>query len=286
MALLLGVVAVVLTGSLLGLLSPFGGFFEAAVRSTRSNGMTALDPVFYGVAGLAAFVLLLALLQFFDAVLKRFSKADPLSTFPERSIEEFANDAAESQISGRVAREGYELLRSYYGERVCIDLDHDLRDDLKLSDEEILQLHAVLLSRTERREMRDMTASNIATIYDLLDYVERAPTQHLDGIAVRVRSSDTPSAELAAAASGMFFRDQALGPKRRATDYTGPRRRASDSKVKRAYSGPHRRSTDFLQPLPGAKSGERQRERPAEPTASDSKHQETHFIPPRNKAVQ
>lgn len=280
MVLVLGVLTVAVTIYLLASLSPVQDFVETTMHSTQNNGMTALDPVFYGVAGLAAFVLLLAIFRLVNSIIRKFNKPDPLGESPEKSFEEFAREAGQQKISVRVARESYELLSHSYPSRMCIDLDHDLRNDLKLNDDDIVQLYAGLLSRTERREMRSLIAENIGTVHDLLDYVEKAPAQHLDGVAIRVRATDLPSAERGRAVGpGIFLRDQASEGNRRASDYLGPRRRASDNKVKRAYSGPHRRATDRPQIPPAGAANERPAERPVE----DSDKHALVLVPPRAK---
>ncbi len=271
-------IGILFGGYALGYIPQIGSLLEAAVRSGEKTAVPALSPVFYGIAGLVAFLLLLALLRSIDMLLRGIRNASPLANRPVKSLAEFIEETAAINISVRVAREGYHLLQPHYPGLMCISLGDRLRSDLRLDEEEILLLDAKLLTRCDRRDCSADVAANasgLITISDLLLRVEAASPVHLErpsglrdratdnvGPAVPVQKPGIPpdprnptsaqrkaihAAALHAIESRSLRIAQTSGLKRRNSDYEGPRRRATDNPSKTpAYDGPYRRVTDQM----------------------------------------
>lgn len=287
----------------LGYLPQFGSLLEDAIRSNRSSDTPVLTPAYYGIAGLAAFLILLGLLRSFDLVLRKLRNGTPLKTRPAKGIEAFIEEATSAEISRRVAREGYYLLEAHYPYRMCIDLNDGLRSELRLDDEAIEVLAATLLTRCDRRKSsaaRTKQAGPSAnTVFDLLHLAETAPELRADRSGSRERTSDLtvpdgPSekrnsdsaqrkalhaATLIAIESGSLRAHGDSGDHRRSTDYKGLRRRATDIRVDPEFKGPFRRATD--RPAPPAS------ERKAQPVPDPAElnRRDPLFVPPLNKRV-
>lgn len=303
---LLGV-AVLLGAYALGYLPQFGSLLEDAVRSSRSTDLPALNPAVYGIAGLAAFFILLGVLRSIDILFRKLSNTNPLKVRPLKSVEQFIEEAAAARISLRVARESYYLLEPHYPHKMCIDLQDSLRGDLLLADEAIRTLDALLLTRCDRRPASIHSpappTSNFVTVFDLLHRAEIALPLRADRSGSRERAVDSATAApmperrqsdsaerkalhaatLLAIESGSLHSEGASGLHRRSSDYNGPRRRATDNRADSEYKGPFQRSTDrprissperHAQPAPGSDLD------PAELNRRDPL-----FIPPHNKRV-
>ena len=271
----------------LGYIPQFGSLLEAAVRSTQNAGSPALDPALYGVAGLAAFFVLFALLRSVDLLLNRFRKRSPLELRPVKPINAFLQEAAAGGIGVRVARESYHLLKPHYPNVMSVDLNDDLRSDLGLSDEEIRLLDTHLLARCDRREAPATPDSrNVTTVFDLLLKAETstvlsggrssgsrerstdAPAEvpkvvadGIPGIVPTFHSRNPTSAErkaihaeaLRAIESRSLRTSDPSMLHRRSSDYEGPRRRATDVDAAPAvFKGPYRRATDRVATRVGA----------------------------------
>lgn len=186
--------------------SQFGSFFDAVVHiSPPDNGSNAINPTVYGIGGFIAFLLLLGLLRSFDLLFRRLRGDSTLGTRQPKSIDEFIHECGQewdpnlrdtdghqgrsrpapagvevspgASIGARTAREGHLLLQHYYPKPKCIELGDDLRRDLRLSAENIQALRLALLTRCERRDPPNFDLAAIATVYDLLQHAECAPSQ-------------------------------------------------------------------------------------------------------------
>ena len=252
---------------------------EACSKTPSAPARAAIFPrwarCFYGIAGLAAFLILLGLLRSFDLLLRQFRDNSPLKSRAAKPVEQFIEEAAARDISLRVAREGYQLLEPQYPYRMCIDLGDDLSGDLRLPDEAIRALDALLRTRCDRRQTPVSPAAKsaigspvqaIVTVFDLLHAAETAPPSREDRSGSRERSADgtisTPSRErrlsdsaqrkalhaatLSAIEAGSLHTPDSSGLHRRFSDYSGPRRRATDDRDDTEYNGPHQRATDRL----------------------------------------
>ncbi len=294
LAILLSAGLVVLLGAYaLGYLPQFGSLVEDAVHSSRSYDVPALNPAFYGLAGLAAFLLLLGLMRLMDTLLGSLRNTTPHSIRPFKPVEQFIEEAAAAKISPRVARESYRLLEPYCRQRMCIDLNDDLRAHLQLDEDAIRAVDAQLFTRCDR--FQTATGSNrpdsivyappsVITVLDLLQRVEAAPPTRADRSASRERSSDLlppgathvkrksdsaqrmalHAATLHALESSSLHLDGASGVHRRSSDYNGPRRRATDKRDNPEYKGPYQRATDSkASRAPERMSGNRSNRPPA-----------------------
>ena len=276
--------AVVLLGAYaLGYLPQFGSLLEDAIRSSYSRDLPDFSPAIYGIAGLAAFFILLGLLRCFDLLIRQFRNSSPLKSRPAKPIEQFIEEASTADIGLRVAREGYNLLKPQYPYKMCIDLNDNLRTDLRLPDEAIRALDTLLRTRCDRRQERVSPASDcpapavqsIVNVRDLLHVVETAPPLREDRSGSRDRAGEgapsTPSrqrrlsdsaqrkalhaATLSAIETGSLHTSNASGLHRRLSDYSGPRRRSTDSRSDADYKGPFQRATDRApDPTPDWKS--------------------------------
>jgi hypothetical protein len=297
--LLLAGTVVLLGAYALGYLPQFGSLLQDAIRSSQSSDVPVLSPAFYGITGLAAFLMLLGLLRAFDLLLRQFRDTSQLKSRPAKPVEQFIEEAAAANIGLRVAREGYYLLEPQYPHRMCIDLNDDLREDLRLPDEAIRALDALLRTRCDRRQApvappatgpvvsAAPSAHALATVSDLLETVEAAPPLREDRSGSRERAAAgtvlTPSrqrrlsdsaqrkalhaATLSAIETGSLHAPDASGLHRRISDYTGPRRRATDNRAIPEYKGPYQRATDGRPDRPQPSVPERK----AQPTSDTAK---------------
>lgn len=301
--LVLAGVTVLLAAYALGYLPEFGSLLQDAMRSSRSSDILVFNPAFYGIAGLAAFLILLGFLRGFDMLLRKLRGTSPLKSRPAKPVEQFIVEAMAAKISLRVAREGYYLLEPHYPYKMCIDLNDDLRADLLLADESLRALEAMLLTRCDRRQApvnaTTAPALNFVTVQDFLLRAENAPPLRADRSGSRERSTDSGSraglggkrqsdsaerkalhaATLQAIESGSLHDMGSSGLHRRSSDYTGPRRRATDKRDDSNYTGPFQRSTDrpaASSPLRSAQPNQY----PGELHRSDPL-----FLPPRSKRI-
>jgi hypothetical protein len=251
--LLLGALALVFTAYVLGYLPQLDVFSDHAVRVTRDQGLPIAAPILLGIVGLIVlFVLLLILRSLFDAI-RSARKSVSFLGRETISIPSFVLSAAENRIGSRVAIETYNLLKPHYPKTMCIEVEDDLRRELRLSDENILFLQSQLLNRCDRRELLSFSVGQITTILDLMRHAEHAPPQHLSEPSLR-RQAGFPSSSHATPASASVFSKTSSAhpnqiypvqkttqvlpppdfiPPRRFSD-TGERRRATDPGMRRA----------------------------------------------------
>jgi hypothetical protein len=228
----------------------FGHFFNEAFLSSQHAGATELTPAVYGIASLVAFFVLLALLRTIGILLRKVSGRETFAPRTPKSIEQFVEEAAAAKIGQRVARESYHLLLHHYPHHMSISLEDSLRLDLNLTSEDILTLRSTLLARSSRRHIAIADSAGIITVRDLLAHAEATPEQRKDRSGSHNRASDPPTEEEGFVASDSLIgshirtREHIANLQRRAADYTGPRRRATDNRVNPEYVGPRRRSTD------------------------------------------
>jgi hypothetical protein len=203
--------------------SPSGSFFDAVVHiSPSAEGSSAINPTVYSIGGFIAFLVLLGLMRSFDLLLRSLRGKTPLAARQPGSIEEFILECgreggfpAQTTIGARVAREGHHLLEPYYPRPKCVELRDDLRRDLGLTAENIVALRFALLTRCDRRDPPEfepafdgnlgLDPAAITTVYDLLRYVEDAPSQRaafpglpamrFDSRPVKTRTPEDPHAQ-------------------------------------------------------------------------------------------
>ena len=104
-------IALLLTAYALGYLPQFGRLLDAAVRSGENTALPALSPVCYGVGGLAAFLLFLALLRSVDMLLHGSRRPLLQPKRVAKPLAGFLEETAAAKISTRVAQEGYQMLQ-------------------------------------------------------------------------------------------------------------------------------------------------------------------------------
>jgi F0F1-type ATP synthase membrane subunit c/vacuolar-type H+-ATPase subunit K len=260
-----------------GYLPRAGNFLKSAAPGQGSH-TSAFSPVIFGLLGLLAFLVLIGLFRAIEFLFHGSNRFSPLSGRAEKSLEQFVAEATSDpaavlpesdggavRVSTRVAREGHNLLERFYPKPVCIELEDDLRQDLGLTEEQVLGLRAGLLSNTDRREDTQAPVGEIRTVQQLFINVEKVPLQHLNKSAVpggeisdrsgaRTRATDAERAAASLAAStatGANAIDGLTAPKgkdsglrRRSNDYSGPRRRMTDKLPEPVYRGPYRRTND------------------------------------------
>ena len=295
-ALVIAGIVVLLGANALGYLPHLGSLLKDSIRFSRSSDLTALGTAFYGIAGLAAFFILLGLLRSFDLLLRHFRATSPLKSRSVKPLEQFIEEAAAANISLRVARESYYLLEPQYPYRMCIDLSDDLRSDLLLPDEAIRALDALLRARCDRRQDSisatqnsplDSRVRTLVSVFDLLQTAESAPPSREDRSGSRDRAGDgtgaNPSrqrhlsdsaqrkalhaATLSAIEAGSLHTPDSSGPHRRFSDCGGPRRRATDHRSDAEYTGPYHRATDRARDSPQGRPSTSSPERMAQPAA-------------------
>ena len=265
--------AILLGAYALGYLPQLGTLLRDADRLGRSVDIPGLSPAVSGIAGIAAFLILLGLVRSVDMLLQKLRDTVPLKARLAKPVEQFIEEATAARVSRRVAREIYSLLEPHYPKQMSIDLNDNLRTDLQLSDDDIQILNAQLFTRCERhalpadanvRKLLDST-----TVFDLLQRVEAATPLRADRSGSRERATDFAPANAAggkrqsdsaqrkalhaatiqAIETGSLHLSGASGLHRRSSDYRGPRRRVTDQRGDPEYTGPFQRVTDVVRGL-------------------------------------
>jgi len=163
----------------------FGGLNQTAQSKNDdvANLVVASAPyVKVGLGVVAAWVVLLVL----RGAMKSGTKAAKLSTRKPLTQQEFMDLAAIQSISGRVAREAYDLLLPHYNHHMRTRLSDSLASDLRLSRHERADLVGNLLRRTDRMSQWG-DGDDVDTVLDLLIAVEESRLRSLGHISRQVR---------------------------------------------------------------------------------------------------
>ena len=213
-----------------------------------------LRPILSGAAGMIAFLILRVVVRFarmaFSGRSVRSKTVDPLTT----SVEHFVQDAQKLHIDPRIARETFQLLSSVLPPETSFGVNDELRESLRLSERQINSLLSALPEVCDRSRL-PVSAASVLSLYDLLQHIQSSPKSTSGQFYLRTGSTVQPStAPLASPLSDLQnasprdsrFRTRAhfSGVKRRASDYSGPYRRATDRRPNENYAGPLRRASD------------------------------------------
>jgi hypothetical protein len=265
---LLIAVAILCSAYALGYLPHFGSLLEKP------------SLVFYGVAGVVAFLVLLVLLRSLDLAVRKTGDTTPFADRRYKTIARYVAEATDQGISLRVARESYHLLQHFYPGKMCAELNDDLDRDLGISEEALSTLHAGLLHRCDRQESTKPELAALNTVLDLLLSIEAARLNHFEHSISRGGSEGRLSASSGQHGVAHPYNSRSRttprlsGLHRRASDYNGPRRRATDRRATAAYTGAlrraHERTTRILE-------GE------SNSAANRHNHQDAPHVPPRNR---
>jgi len=98
--LLLVVLALLVSAYALGHL-PLPGVRPGIVFDVVHSVPLSLDPAFYGIAGFAAFLVLLALLRSCDILIRRMGRTNPLAPEPAKSLQQFPHEVSAAPVAVR-----------------------------------------------------------------------------------------------------------------------------------------------------------------------------------------
>jgi len=225
-----------------------------AVIDSSGVGRAWLPPILCGGAGLIAFLILRAAVRLARTVFTSSSIRVRKGEIASTSVERFVVEAQRLHIDPQIARETIQLLASLLPVEMPVDVNDELRGTLSLSDEQIDSLLSTLPGLFDRSGL-PANAASILSVYDLLHYIESLPksksgqfyTQTGLSVQKAVPTLASPLADLKNASprdSRFCTRAHFSGVKRRASDYSGPYRRATDRRPDEDYGGPLRRASD------------------------------------------
>ncbi len=208
-------------------------------------------PTLCGMAGIAVFLILHAGVRLTRAAFARNSNRKGNGAASAPSVEQFVEDARKLHIDPEIARETFQKLASLLAPETSFGVHDELRGALRLSEQQIDSL----LSALGNRSRLPVSSGSALSVYDLLQYVQTSPKSTSgqfylrSGAAVQpsITSPASPLSDLQnASPRDSRFRTRAhfSGVKRRASDYSGPYRRATDRLPEGTYSGPLRRASD------------------------------------------
>jgi len=301
--LVLGAVGFLLTGVALGYsLGPESHVIETMHamqwNATRAQGSIAYGMAAYATLAASVVVVLVALVRSSSGRLpRRLGRTNGLAGRREKPVAEFVREAKAVEIGLRVAREGYDLLQHHYPRPMCIDLGDSLRDDLKLTEENIAALRAELLGRTDRRSMGAANVSEIETVRDLFELAEHSPMEAIDRASMRLRITDLPFPARPVVANIEFTPSTPVPDpdflrrahfnwlRRRDSDYKGLRSRATDEQGASHHAGPFRRANESARKAVIRADAERFAREAAANGAVESKPSGSIFIPPRTSSL-
>lgn len=231
--LLLALLAIVFTAYVLGYLPQLDVLFGSAIDDSRSHGLLIVGPVILLIVGLFVVFVLLLILGFLGNLLTSIARSFTFVGRKHTTVQQFTTLAQMEGLSARVAKETYELLKPHYPAKMCIGLEDQLRQHLGLNDEGILFLQSRLLHRCDRREVLSFSVESIQTVFDLMQHVEGAPSQHVSGAVLRRRSVDLNPAALAdrRAASGRRAVETSAGAAGPPNARTNPDRRSTSRRI-------------------------------------------------------
>jgi hypothetical protein len=218
------------------------------------GGRQWLRPILCGLGSIAVFLILRAAIRLGRTAFARGSKRSGDGETPPTSIEHFVADAQKLHIDPQIARETFQLLTGLVPAETSIGVNGELRGSLHLSDGQIDSLLSALPELCDRSG-KPANAASVLSVYDLLHHIESSPLSESGRSQSRTSSAATtaatprtsPLADLQnASPRDSRFRTRAhfSGVKRRASDYSGPYRRATDRRPDENYAGPLRRASD------------------------------------------
>ena len=248
----LGILAIVVVPALL----PHPALAAPIATATKINGVhdQLLWPILCGTVGLIVFLILRAVVLLARKAIVSNSNCKQDGDSPATSVEHFVEDARRLHIDPQIARASFRVLASLLPAGSTIGANDDLREALRLSDQQIDSLLSAVSELCDRSRLTAHTAS-ILSVYDLLQYVQSSPKSTSGQFYLRTGSTvpapaispTSPLADLRdASPRDSRFRTRAhfSGIKRRASDYSGPYRRATDRHPDKNYTGPLRRASD------------------------------------------
>jgi hypothetical protein len=288
--LLLGGIAALLTlGYSFGYLVRPGGAGEQTLHSLEASSAGSMV---YLLAAGVALVVLIALLRGTNIAPWR---RNPFAGRPVKPIAAFVEESKADEISLRVAREAYHLLQHHYPRPMCIDLNDDLRRDLRMSAGNILALRSGLLGRTDRLEQNVGDEGKIVTVRHLLKSVESSPKNGVDRAKLKQRVTDLPFEARPVVENLEFTEKSELADpdfmrrahfkwlKRRSADYQGFRSRLSDALGGQQGHHPFRRANEMSKRLSVRQEAGRLAKEAAEKRAIEQKHHEAGWLASLNE---
>lgn len=210
-------------------------------------------PTLCGTAGIAVFLILRAGVRLTRAAFARNSNRKGNGDVPAPSMEHFVEDARKLHIDPEIACETFQQLASLLPPETSFGVHDELRGVLRLSEQQIDSLLSALPEICNRSRL-PVSAASVLNAYDLLQYVQSSPKSTSGQFYLRSGTTVSPSTSLTSPLADLQnasprdsrFRTRAhfSGVKRRASDYSGPYRRATDRRPEENYSGPLRRASD------------------------------------------
>ncbi len=249
--------------------SAFGGFAVVFVLALCSRPLLAapattaipvsglqeewLRPILCGAAGMIAFLILWTAVRFAREAFAGRSNRAKNADSPITSVEHFVQDAQKLHIDPEIARETFQLLASLIPPETSFNVNDELRGVLRLSERQIDSLLSALPEVCDRSRI-PVSAASVLSVYDLLQHIQSSPKSTSGQFYLRTGSTVPPLSTLASPLADLKnasprdsrFRTRAhfSGVKRRASDYSGPYRRATDRRPEENYTGPLRRASD------------------------------------------
>jgi hypothetical protein len=174
---------------------------------------------------------------------------------PAPSVESFVADSQKLHIDPQIARETFQRLASLLPAGTSVGVNDELRGSLRLSDGQIDSLLSALPELCDRSRL-PVNPVSVLSVYDLLHHIESSPKSNSKSKSGQFQSRSGPATPIAATSPladlqhasprDSRFRTRAhfSGVKRRASDYSGPYRRATDRRPDENYNGPLRRASD------------------------------------------
>ena len=211
-------------------------------------------PILCGTAGITVFLLLRAGVRLARAAFGRNSSLTANGDINAPSVDHFVDDARKLHIDAEIARETFQLLASLLPPDTSFGIHDELRGVLRLSERQIDSLLSALPEICDRSRL-PVSAASVLSVYDLVQHIQSSPKSTSGQFYLRTGSTVPPlSTSLASPLADLKnasprdsrFRTRAhfSGVKRRASDYSGPYRRATDRRPDTNYAGPLRRASD------------------------------------------
>jgi hypothetical protein len=156
----------------------FGGLDDTARSHNSQVAAWVIKGLPYLGAALAGLVVLLLLLWVGRGA-KTLNKKRKLGKREAVSLDAFVEAAHARGISGKVAREAYDLLLPHYNHTMRVTLSDRMTTTLYMSHVDISDLYGNLLRHTDRQRNVGDTGAQIDTVMDLLKAVEEQTPRSL-----------------------------------------------------------------------------------------------------------
>jgi hypothetical protein len=221
-------------------------------------------PILFGTVGIAVFLALREIVRVARIAVDCRSNRKKVGDTPPTSVDQFVEDAQRLHIDPQIARETFQLLVSLVPEGSSVGINDELRATLQLLERQISSLLSALPELCDRARL-PANAATVLSVYDLLHHIESSPKTTSGQFYSRTSAAivtplASPLADLKnASPRDSRFRTRAhfSGVKRRASDYSGPYRRATDRRPNENYIGPLRRASDLQDTNGDQRTGDR-----------------------------